>query len=341
MKERLHSNNPDDSKLVLSDIQSRICGIEKVIADAVRGTTSKQGSSKVMKANCQDKNKFVSGHNDPISIPSYTVGELKKEVVEARFFLHDKLQRDVISSGILEGHSSDRSDSYFEDESLGSIDENSIAVKFLASLDLEQGEPRNNVVTLASEHATVQATGFGESTSAAVYALKKMLCEIGQKALTGGWFVSEEAVLLAHHNGSCSAGNATESGFCSWDYYTRDIQAFCMEDTTNSSPLPCSSMMPLGSLSNAGLRRSNSCATSTVEQQQWWYKSCALSYSLLLPALCNGEVEERRLAGTEAISLWDVNSRNPQSLLSVASAGKRIYSLNSEFIRDGGQDPSD
>ncbi|XP_042386837.1 uncharacterized protein LOC121978575 [Zingiber officinale] len=66
-----------------------------------------------------------------------------------------------------------------------------------------------------------------------------------------------------------SAGNATESGFCSWDYYTRDIQAFCMEDTTNSSPLPCSSMMPLGSLSNAGLRRSNSCATSTVEQQQW------------------------------------------------------------------------
>lgn len=34
---------------------------------------------------------------------------------------------------------------------------------------------------------------------------KDQLCEIGRKPCTGGWFVSEgEAVLLAHHDGSCS-----------------------------------------------------------------------------------------------------------------------------------------
>lgn len=126
----LHAHNPDDSKLVLSAIQSKICGIEKAVADAVRGTASQQGSSKVMKANCQDKNKFVSGHS---------------------------------SSGVLERHSSDRSGSDFNDESLSSIDENPIAVKFLASLDLEQGEPSHDVVNLASEHVTVQATWFEES----------------------------------------------------------------------------------------------------------------------------------------------------------------------------------
>lgn len=245
-KEILDGNNPDDSKLILSDIQSQICGIEKAVSHAVRGTTSQPDSSKVIKANFVDQNNCVPGDIDQTIIPSYTVRELKNDVAEARFFPHHKLLRDRNSSGILGGHGSDRSDSDLEDGSSSSVGENPIAMKFLASLDLEQGEPSQHV-NLASEHVTVQASGFERSTSTAEYSSKKMvsefskgeielvadenfeefdnmeknpalmlheqpkgpykdqLCEIGQKPSTSGWFVSEgEAVLLTHHDGSCS-----------------------------------------------------------------------------------------------------------------------------------------
>ncbi|KAG6502425.1 KIN14B-interacting protein At4g14310-like [Zingiber officinale] len=447
-KEILDGNNPDDSKLILSDIQSQICGIEKAVAHAVRGTTtSQQDSSKVIKANCEDQNNCVPDHTDQTIIPSYTVRELKNDVIEARFFPHHKFLKDRNSSGILGGHGSDRSDSDLEDGSSCSVGENPIAMKFLASLDLEQGEPSKHV-NLASEHMTVQA----RIISAAEYASKKMvsdysmggielvadenfekidnlekksalmlheqpkgpykdqLCEIGQKPSTGGWFVSEgEAVLLSHHDGSCSyydmtnyefkaeynppsamsnnlwgdcwlirapgtdgcsgkyvvaasAGNASESGFCSWDYYTREVKAFCIGDSTDNSPSPWPSRIPLGSLSNASLRTS---------QQQWWYKPCGpllistatrqksvnaydirdgelvmkwetsspvigMDYSSPLQWRSRGKVI---VAGTEAISLWDVNSLNPQPLLSVAFSGKRIYSLhvnNTDAEHSGG-----
>lgn len=172
---------------------------------------------------------------------------------------------------------------------------------------------------------------------------------------------------------AASAGNASESGFCSWDYHTRDVKAFCMGDSTDNSPSPWPSRIPLGSLSNANLRRSNSnsCGISTVQQQQWWYKPCGpllistatrqksvnaydirdgelvmkwetsspvigMDYSSPLQWRSRGKVI---IAGTEAISLWDVNSLNPQPLLSVAFSGKKIYSLhvnNTDAEHSGG-----
>ncbi|GJM87303.1 hypothetical protein PR202_ga03243 [Eleusine coracana subsp. coracana] len=63
---------------------------------------------------------------------------------------------------------------------------------------------------------------------------------------------------------AASAGNALEPGFCSWDYYTREVKAFHIEDEA-SAP---SSRAVLGSLSNAGSSRSSS-GLSNAERQQW------------------------------------------------------------------------
>ena len=157
---------------------------------------------------------------------------------------------------------------------------------------------------------------------------------------------------------AASAGNALESGFCSWDFYTRDVRAFSLGDAATSSSSQSSSMMVLGP-SDTGLRSSSS-TIQTVGQQQWWYKPCGpllictgngqklvsaydirdgdlvmkwevnspvmgMEYSSPLQWRSRGKVI---VVGTEAISLWDVNSVNPQPLLSVACAGKKVYSLH-------------
>ncbi|WOL19302.1 hypothetical protein Cni_G28100 [Canna indica] len=447
-KEMLDNNNSDDSKLILSDIQSQISGIEKAVAHAIDGTVSELGSSKIIKVDCQQNKEIISSQTGKPDISTHLVKEVNHEELEARFFPHHKLLRDRRSSVISEVYSSSNNcDPDFEDGPLSPIDENPIALKFLASLNPEQAMPIKHVMVSEREHATVRASGFEKSSSVAecdsvsrkvtehsksdIELLaneeleefdnlekkpamilnvdaeadcKDQLCKIGQKPSTGGWFVSEgEAVLLAHHDGSCSyydiansefkaeykppagvsndlwgdcwlirasgadgcsgkyvvaasAGNALESGFCSWDYYTKEVKAFSIGDVTNNSS---SSRTTLGSLSNIGLRRSMSSATPTVGHQ-WWYKPCGpllistaskqksvnaydirdgdlvmkwevsspvlgMEYSSPLQWRSRGKVI---IAGTETISLWDVNSLNPQPLLSVASGGKKVYSLH-------------
>lgn len=157
---------------------------------------------------------------------------------------------------------------------------------------------------------------------------------------------------------AASAGNASESGFCSWDYYTRDVKAFFIGELTDNYLSQISSRMTPGSTSNMGSRQSNS--RMIVGPQQWWYKPCGpllistasgqkfasaydirdgdlvmkwetsspvigMDYSSPLQWRSKGKVV---IAGTEAISLWDVNAINPQPLLSVSCAGKKINSLH-------------
>ncbi|KQJ95168.1 KIN14B-interacting protein At4g14310 [Brachypodium distachyon] len=157
---------------------------------------------------------------------------------------------------------------------------------------------------------------------------------------------------------AASAGNALEPGFCSWDYYSREVKAFHVEETSRPSSVPLSRTV-LGPLHNVGSSRSSS-AISTAERQQWWYRPCGplllstaskqkmvtaydirdgdvvmkwevsnpvqgMEYSSPLQWRSKGKVV---IAGTESIGLWDVNSLNPQPLLSVASAGKRVYCLH-------------
>uniref|UniRef100_A0ACD5ZD90 Uncharacterized protein n=1 Tax=Avena sativa TaxID=4498 RepID=A0ACD5ZD90_AVESA len=157
---------------------------------------------------------------------------------------------------------------------------------------------------------------------------------------------------------AASAGNALEPGFCSWDYYSREVTAFHVDDET-SHPSVQLSRNVLGPLPNIGSSRSSS-AISTIERPQWWYRPCGplilstaskqkmvtaydirdgdvvmkwevsnpvlgMEYSSPLQWRSRGKVV---IAGTESIGLWDVNSLNPQPLLSVASAGKRVYCLH-------------
>lgn len=217
-KEILDSNKPNDVKLILSDIQSQICGIEKVVANVFDGTTTQPGFTEVVQANGLGKNDEISGDTEQINGPIYLVKESNYGLVDAKNLPRHKLLRNRKSSGILGGHS-----------------------------DSEQGEPCQLTVNLASEDMSLQASGSDKNSSSAEHVSKKtvselskgeieltsdekleefdstekkpavmlheqteepqkeLLCEIGQKPSTGGWFVSEgEGVLLAHHDGSCS-----------------------------------------------------------------------------------------------------------------------------------------
>ncbi|KAG6517018.1 hypothetical protein ZIOFF_020395 [Zingiber officinale] len=422
-KEILDSNKPNDVKLILSDIQSQICGIEKVVANVYGDTTTQLSFTEVVQANGLRINDEISGDTEQTNGPIYSVKELNYDLVEAKNLPHYKLLRNRKASGILGGHSSGHN-------------------------DLEQDEPRQRTVNLATKDVSLQASGSDKNSSSAEHVSKKMvselskgeieltsdeileefdstekkpsamlheqteerqkelLCEIGQKPSTCGWFVSEGGVLLAHHDGSCSyydivnyefkaeykppsrvsdnlwgdcwlilapgvdglpgkyvvaasAGNAAESGFCSWDYYTRDVKAFCIGELTDNYPSQISSRITPGSTSNMGLRQSNSCGM-IVGPQQWWCKPSGpllisaasgqkiasaydirdgdlvmkwetsspvigMDYSSPLQWRSKGKVI---IAGTEAISLWDVNAVNPQPLLSISCAGKQIYSLH-------------
>ncbi|XP_042516973.1 KIN14B-interacting protein At4g14310-like [Macadamia integrifolia] len=239
--------------------------------------------------------------------------------------------------------------------------------------------------------------------------------EIGHKASTGGWFVSEgESVLLAHDDGSCSfyditnseekaeykppagvpthiwgdcwlihapgadgcsgryvvaasAGNALESGFCSWDFYTKDVQAFHVEE----SRAIFSSRTVLGPLPNNGAyRRNASSKVLATENQQWWYNPCGplivstassqkavrvydirdgeqmmkwdlqrpvlmMDYSNPLQWINQGKVV---VSETENITLWDVNSLSPRALLSVNTSGRKVSALqvNNTDAESGG-----
>jgi WD40 repeat protein len=154
---------------------------------------------------------------------------------------------------------------------------------------------------------------------------------------------------------AASAGNATDSGFCSWDFYTKDVRAFQIEGGTIAS------RTVLGPLPNNIVHRRNAVPNILVpETQQWWYKPCGpliistascqkgvrifdirdgeqimkwdvqkpvstMDYSSPLQWRNRGKVV---VAEAEAIAVWDVNSLSPQALVSVSSTGRKISALH-------------
>ncbi|KAK1390678.1 Serine-threonine kinase receptor-associated [Heracleum sosnowskyi] len=154
---------------------------------------------------------------------------------------------------------------------------------------------------------------------------------------------------------AASAGNTMESGFCSWDFYTKEVRAVHIEDgaintRTALAPLP----------NNTLHRRNTLSSIMAPENQQWWYKPSgpliistashqrvvkvydirdgehimkwevqksvqAMDYSSPLQWRNRGKVV---IAEAENISLWDVDSLNPQSLVSVSLFGRKISALH-------------
>ncbi|KAL6548295.1 hypothetical protein OROGR_008716 [Orobanche gracilis] len=151
---------------------------------------------------------------------------------------------------------------------------------------------------------------------------------------------------------AASAGNSLESGFCSWDFYTKDIRGFQFEDQTALvrpalAPLPNNTMYD---------RRNPFMAN---ENRRSWYKPCGplivsaascqravqiydirdgdrvMNWELAKPVLDmdytsplhwrnRGKVV---VAESGGVSLWDVSSLVSLAVMSVSSAG-RISALH-------------
>ncbi|PIA45469.1 hypothetical protein AQUCO_01700772v1 [Aquilegia coerulea] len=156
---------------------------------------------------------------------------------------------------------------------------------------------------------------------------------------------------------AASSGSSLDSGFCSWDFYTKEIRAFHAEGESVTSSL----RTVLGPLPNRPVQKRSLLSTiMSSENQQCWYKPCGhliastassqrvvsvydirdgeqvmkwemqrpvitMDYSSPLHWRNRGKVV---IAEAEAISLWDVNSLTPHALLSVASSGRKVSALH-------------
>ncbi|RVW26552.1 KIN14B-interacting protein [Vitis vinifera] len=430
-KEMLEMNNPDTSKVILSDIQDKICGIEKAMGHVASDSDANAGCSKSTGNDKEQIKTAEKSQNKQADHGTSSVKGLNCEELEARLFPHHRLIRNRTSMKASLGSSQNfqscnvESTSQLkpEEKALSPIDENPIAVEFLASLsednskvtmrdrhvgsefcevkemdgattsasqDCESrimGKPNVELIlttdeTLDDEFADQenrQAMVISEETEeeTCVY----LLNEIGRKTTTGGWFVSEgESILLAHDDGSCSFHDIANSeekaeykppsglspnvwrdcwiirapGFCSWDFYSKAVRAFHIEEGTTTRTV-------LGPLSNNSVYRRNALSTILApENRQWWYKPCGpllvstassqrvvkvydirdgeqimmwevqkpvltMDYSSPLQWRNRGKVV---VAEAETISLWDVSSLTPQALLSVSSSGQKITALH-------------
>ncbi|KAK7279255.1 hypothetical protein RJT34_24302 [Clitoria ternatea] len=418
-KEMLDMNNPDASKVILSDIQDKISGIEKAMVHVVSNKETQIEDNK-------ESGVVVGGDEVEVAKSKSSVKGLNSEELEERLFPHHKLLRDRTLV---------KENEKVEDKVFSPVDDNSIAEEFLNLLDKETGNtvcggeevketdggngksgnvagnvPRGEIDVLLE--ADEKLGEFNdEDSKQGVFVEEAMdeafnfkLNEIGNKVASGGWFVNEgEAVLLAHHDGSCSyydianceekavymppseispniwrdcwvirapgsdgcsgryvvaasAGNTMDAGFCSWDFYTKELRALQVEIGTTTS-----SRTALRSLPNNIVQRRNSTSSiGAAEAKQWWYKPCgpliistgssqrtlkvfdvrdgeqvmkwdvqkpvlAMEYSSPLQWRSRGRVV---VAESESISLWDVNSLCAQPLLSVPSVGRKVSALH-------------
>lgn len=237
-KDMLDLNNPDSSKVIISDIHQKITGIEKSMSHVVDGSDDKYGEKKE-----SEKNK-----TSQVTKAKTSVKGLNKEELEDRLFPHQRLLRSrtqsKTSSQVSKGH--DSVESYkavnVEVKPSGPVEENPIALEFLASLDKEKdtfNSDQNALDILEVQEMDTEEPSKENDSSKDVNltsnlaeilradeALEEIddednrdemeleeieddcmyqLNDIGSKTSTGGWFVSEgEAVVLAHDDGSCS-----------------------------------------------------------------------------------------------------------------------------------------
>ncbi|CAI8601839.1 unnamed protein product [Vicia faba] len=417
-KEMLDLNNPDASKVILSDIQDKISGIEKaMVRVVVSGDENSNKQVDIVDGVVNDVNGVECLR--PIKANSLVIG-LNSDELEARLIPHHKLIRDrtLVKANV-----------EIEENVRSSVDENSIALEFLATLEGTIGYPCDGIEREKSGSSnnqkcdidmlleadekleefddqekeniknTQEEEGFvGDETDEA---FNFKLNGIGNKIAAAGWFVSEgEAVLLAHEDATCSyydianseeksvyipppgvspsiwrdcwliraqgsdgcsgryvvaasAGNTMESGFCSWDFYTKEVKAFQLESGTSFSR---TALRPLPN----NIRRNSTTTLLSAEASQWWYKPCGplvistctsqrgmkvydvrdgeqvmrwevpkpvvtMEYSSPLQWRNRGKVV---VAEAESLSLWDVSSLSPQALVSVPFGGKKISALH-------------
>ncbi|CAA2994910.1 KIN14B-interacting At4g14310 [Olea europaea subsp. europaea] len=431
-KEMLHTSDRDASKMMLSDIQEKISGIEKAMCHV----GNEEDVNIELVKNFEDEEKRVEKQ---VLDLERSVNGVNVEEMEAPLFPHHKLIRDQTLGGF-ETHELEVGESTIalsvEKKKMSPANENTTALEPLTSLCKEEtsGTETTTVhemddpVTSVAQNDPLSLLNGKDDIDAMLMADENLnefddqqrvptmireevvedfcmyqLNDIGSKTSTGGWFVLEgESVLLAHSDGSCSfydianceekaeykphagvspnmwrdcwmirapsadgcsgkyvvaasAGNSMDSGFCSWDFYSKDIQAFHIEDETGLT------RTALAPLSNNTMYRRNALSTiMATENRQWWYRPCgplmistatsqrmvrihdirdgdhvmkwelqkpvqAMDYASPLQWRNRGKVV---IAETDTISLWDVSAQIPQALLSVSSSGRKISALH-------------
>lgn len=253
-KDMLDMNNPDSSKVILSDIQEKISGIEKAMGHVSNCGDAKNSLTLNGENNDGGIHKRLANRQESTvaGVVKSSVKGLKADELEARLFPHHKLLRDRT---FLKSSSTE-----IAEEPDVPVDENPIALEFLASLSKEQSGVTIRNAPIVSEMCEVQemddtvssAPSYSVSnflsekgSDQALMADEKLeefdnqenqsemvieeesednclyrLNEIGRKTTTGGWFVSEgESVLLAHDDGSCSFYDITNSEVCYITYF--------------------------------------------------------------------------------------------------------------------------
>lgn len=165
-KEMLDMNNPDNSKAILSDIQEKISGIEKAMGSVVKDDDSKAN----VVASCEiDDGKFKAlekKQEKKVDEGKSLIKGLNTEELEARLFPHHKLLRNRTSlksaSGSSQSHEIEVVEAdgelNVEEKSVSPVDENPIAIEFLASLNQEQFEDTIRVGSFGQEICDVQET---------------------------------------------------------------------------------------------------------------------------------------------------------------------------------------
>ncbi|GLJ40458.1 hypothetical protein SUGI_0833600 [Cryptomeria japonica] len=156
---------------------------------------------------------------------------------------------------------------------------------------------------------------------------------------------------------AASTGSTLNNGFCSWDFYNKEIVAY----HTEAELFTCPSSTFSSISTQTSVLRTNSCLTNLVpENQHWWYRPCGpllvatassqktvivydirdgdhvmkwdtqrnvtnMNHSSPLQWRNKGKVV---VAETESISLWDVSSLEPRSLHRVVFPGRKVSALH-------------
>lgn len=166
-KEMLDLNNPDQSKVILSDIQDKISGIEKAIDHVASDSNAKIG---ILKSNANDDkepNMVVDSQNKKVDKGKRGARELSSEELETRLFPHRKLlQNRTSNKASLENCPSNEStekqddiEETAEEKVLSPIEETKIAQEFLANLNKEAGNVKSRDGEADMKYCGVKETG--------------------------------------------------------------------------------------------------------------------------------------------------------------------------------------
>ncbi|KAL3507609.1 hypothetical protein ACH5RR_032991 [Cinchona calisaya] len=157
--EVLDMNNPDNSKMILSDIQEKVLGTEKAIGSVVNNDDSKAN----VVASCEIDDEKVKvlemSQDNKVNEGKRSNKGLNADGLEAGLFPHHKLVRDMISlKSASESAQHHEIEWKVEKKSVNPVDKNPIATEFLASIGQEQYDDTIRVGTSGLEICEVQET---------------------------------------------------------------------------------------------------------------------------------------------------------------------------------------